>query len=193
MRAMAWLAFSLYVFNSALLVWLHIRVRCVHPIRDAVSDFGNGSTRTLFRIHGAAGCVAALALAYLVAFSTNPVFPERLAGYLLAMAAARLVVGFFPTDENDRAPTSTGRVHMVAAMVVFVCALLVVVDGTRPLAEASADHGQAWLALKWSVVVTMAGMVTTRIERWRRAFGLFERAFIVVSTAWFMALALSFQ
>ncbi len=191
MRAMAWLAFALYAFNSALLVWLHVRVPGVHPVRDAVSDYGADKARALFRLHGIAGSAAALALSYIVATATNPVFPARIVGYLLAMAIARLAVGFFPTDGTDGPSTNTGRVHTIAATVVFVAAVLVAVDGTRPLTAAFPDYAQAWAALKWSVVVAMAGMVATRIERWRRAFGLFERAFIVASTVWFMALALS--
>lgn len=193
MRALAWLTVALYVFNSAILVWLHFRVRDVHPVAHAVSDYGVGEYGALFKLHGVVGCVAALALAWLVSTSAQPVFPARIAGYLLTMAVARLVVGFAPTDGDDARPTTAGRVHTIAAAAVFICAVLVVVDGTRPLAQSSAGYASAWMALKWSVVVTMAGMIATRIERWRRAFGLFERGFIVVSTLWFMALALSFM
>jgi hypothetical protein len=175
-----------------LLVWLHIQLPHVHPIRQAVSDFGASDRGALFKVHGAIGCLAAMALALTVASAGEPAFPARIAGYLLVMAAARLVVGFVPTDAEGLASTSSGRVHSLAAVVVFICAALVIIDGTRVATSAWPAQARFWQGMQWLVIVTLAGMAATRLERWKFAFGLFERAFIIASTVWYMALAASF-
>lgn len=188
MRALASLAFILYAVNSAILVWLHLPGRGVDPITQAVSDYGVGERGWIFKIHGVVGCLAALALACAVVTVERPAFPGSIVAYLLVMAAARLVVGFIPTDGIGGALTTTGRVHAAAAAVVFACAGLVIVNATRAMATTWPAYAGHWIAFKWLVVVALAGVAATRFKLWRRAFGIFERAFILLSTAWFMAL-----
>lgn len=86
------------------------------PVRNAVSDFGVGRTRGMFRLSAVA--VTALAAA-LVATGTFT-WRSSLVVLLVVVAVSRIGVAVFPTDVAGAPRTATGRTHLAFAIVQFI-------------------------------------------------------------------------
>ena len=184
---MAQLTAIVYALNLLLLVSFHLLNRQYNPVTHAVSDYGVGKTATLFRVYVVVGTVGALMLSRLV-WLASPPLPSAVAWYLLAMAAARVGVGLFPTDVPGASRTITGRVHLVFAILAFTFAYMSIAKATPYLSEASPLlrplHLGAMVGLG-AVVVSMKGPLSP-------FFGLTERLFLFATATWFLVVALHF-
>lgn len=184
---MAQLAVLIYAINLLLLVSFHVLNRHYSPVANAVSDYGVGKTAPLFRAYVVVGTVGALLMSWLF-WNAGPALPSAVAWYLLVMAAARLGVGLFPTDLPGEAGTTTGRLHLVFAILTFTFAYMTIAKATPSLGEASPLlrplHLAAMVGLG-AVVVSMKGPL-------RPFFGLAERLFLFATAFWFLVVALHF-
>jgi hypothetical protein len=178
----------------AALVALHVLPTGYDPVRDAVSDYGVGPYRSWFWLQAVAGGVACLALA--IALSRlHPFTPTQVVGALIVTAVARFLIPFFATDQGgSRFQTAHGTVHMVLAVLAFG-GLVWAASGLW----STLKHYPGWSGLhgflttvSWLMLVSViAVVVAIRAPRMKRHFGLYERAFYVLSLAWLLAVAIN--
>jgi hypothetical protein len=157
-------AIAMAVSTGALLL-LHVLPTGYNPIRDAVSDYAIGSHRALFWTFTTAGAVSGLAL---------------------AVAAARVLIPVFPTDQNgSRFQTPKGTIHMILAVAIFASIAVAASNlggtlGNEPAWHAVHGLVDGWLPWVWtdpvcrsttseSVVDMTAGKVALPADRYLSA------------------------
>lgn len=181
----------LVVGAAVSLIAAHLADRGVNPIRDAVSDFGAREHPWYYRIAalwlGLAGLLTAVMLG-------DAMFPKP-TGTILALlvfAAARWAITIFPTDLEGEEETSTGRSHLILAVVAFFMVAL-----AAGLFAAAIGPDPFWddrqglfnlLALLVGVLAVFTGAARAAAPQ---VFGLVERLFYVSMFAWFSAVALT--
>lgn len=103
--------------------------------------------------------------------------PRRVATLLSVLAAARLAIGWFPTDGTaSEQPTWRGSVHLLLALVAFTAAPWAAI-ALRP-----ADHGEPWLG--WLMAAFALGTMLSLRTSLRPWLGLVERGYYVAMLAW---------
>lgn len=161
----------------ACLVFLHLAPTGYSPLRNAVSEYGVGRFGGWYRAQAACAALAAIALA--VALGG----PRRVVTLLAVFAAARILIGWFPTDTfagGER--TARGGVHLLLAAVAFVAA------AWAAIALKPAQHGEP--ALGWAMAACAVGTsLAVRHETLRPWVGLIERGFYVALLAWLALVA----
>jgi hypothetical protein len=171
MTVAAALALAFTLGCIACLVYLHLAPTGYSPVRNAVSEYGVGPYSRWYRLQAALAGIAAICLAIALRHPVRVLIP------LVFFAAARIAIGWFPTDSiGARERTDKGRVHLLLAAVAFVAA---------PVAAtglASSRHGEPWLGRVMAAL--LIAMVLTMRSGLRPYFGLVERAFYVAMLAW---------
>src|SRR5579884_3017241 len=115
----------------ACLVYLHLAPTGYSPLRNAVSEYGVGRYARWYGLQAGLAGIAAICLAVALGH------PRRVATLLSVLAAARLAIGWFPTDGTaSEQPTWRGSVHLLLALVAFTAAPWAAI-ALRP-----ADHGE---------------------------------------------------
>lgn len=183
----ALLTSGLYAVNLILLLAFHVLNRQYSPVSNAVSDYGVGPTARLFQIYVTVGTFAALGLAWVV-WHARPALPSAVTYTLLAMAAARVGVGVFPTDLPGTPKTLTGRLHLLAAVLTFTFAYMTIAKATPLLQGTSTLLGPLHIA----AMVGLAAVVITLVGPLRPVFGLAERLFLFATAIWFLVASLGF-
>jgi hypothetical protein len=168
----------------AALVTLHVLPTGLSPIHNAVSHYGITKYRLGYRVltlcFGVAG--AALAIAVGTGFPRGGQRIEVI-GWLLAFAASRAVISWFPMDAPGSERTGTGATHGLLAIVTFG-AITIAAFRLTGLIQHDDAHGHplpggvlttvrvaGWFLLA-SVLATVA---TRRIPALRSSFGIAER------------------
>ncbi len=184
----------LYAITLMLLLALHLTNREYNLVRNAVSDYGVGTSAGLFRIYVVVGSLGALSLAWLFYASPEPRFPSAIALYLVLMVVSRIGVAALPTDLEGAKRTPTGIAHYVFAIANFTLVYLVIDKATDFLVQDShlASLHPIWPTLKWIVAAALAGIVLTMFRPLRSIFGFVERVFIFTYTIWFLLVAIWF-
>lgn len=186
-------AIAMIVSASALLV-LHVLPTGYNPVRDAVSDYAIGTQRPLFWTFVSAGAVSGLALAIALARS-HPSKPTLTVAMLLLSAAARVLIPFFPTDQNgSRFATPTGTVHMILAVAIFASIAVAASNLGATLGHEPAWHAVHGLVdgwLPWVITITASVTGIAMIgPRLKRIFGLIERSYYASSITWFLVVSI---
>jgi Protein of unknown function (DUF998) len=173
-------------------VVLHVLPTGLSPMRNAVSQYGITRYRLGYRVQTIAFAVAASAAAVGLA-EAAPGRARALIALLVIFALARLVISWFPMDEPGSAPTNTGRMHGLIAIVTFIVIALAAgrlgtvakqVPGWTTLATVSS-------VIAWLMVASLvAMMVVRRSARVTHStptyFGAVERVFYLAIVAWFV-------
>lgn len=174
----------------AALLWAHLLPTGYRPIRNAVSDYGVGRCRVLYRVQTAAIAAAGLCLAAALARAVDPA-PRRVIVLLVVFAVARLVIPSFPTDIDRGRPTRTGRVHILLAGVAFA-SIAWAAAALPDRVDWPSVHGLL-VTLGWIVVATAvaSGLAMTRPLHAvaEPFFGLIERCFYAAMLTWFVVVA----
>jgi Protein of unknown function (DUF998) len=175
------------------LITLHLLPTGYNPRRDAVSDYGVGQYRGWFWAQALAGGAAGLALAIALA-ETTPSIPTEVVVALLISVVARLLIPFFPTDQNgSRFQTVPGTIHMILAIVIFASVIIAASKFGSAVEHEAAWHGvKGWLsALPWVMTGAAIGLIVgLRAPRLKERYGLIERLFYVSSIAWFLIVSI---
>jgi Protein of unknown function (DUF998) len=179
--------------QAVALITLHLLPTGYNPRRDAVSDYGVGRYRGWFWAQALAGGVAGLALAIALA-ETTPSIPTLVVVMLLISVVARLLIPFFPTDQNgSRFQTVPGTIHMILAIVIFASLIIAASKFGSAVEHEAAWHSvSGWLtALPWVMTGAAIGLlVGLRAPRLMARYGLIERLFYVSSIAWFLIVSI---
>lgn len=159
------------------LVYLHLVPTGYSPLRNAVSEYGVGRYAGWYRAQTTATAFAAIALA--VALGG----PGEVLVLLSVLAAARLLIGWFPTDTIQVGERTTrGGVHALLAVLAFTTATWAAV-ALRP-----AHHGLP--ALGWAMAACALGTALfLRNRRLRPYFGLIERGYYAAMLTWLIVIS----
>ncbi len=187
---LAWCTLLATVTCLAALVWAHLLPTGYRPLRNAVSDYGVGRYRVVYRIQTAAIAVAGLCLAAALSRAIDPA-PRRVIMLLVVFAVARLVIPSFPTDLDRGQPTRTGRIHTLLAAVAFA-AIAWAAAALPDRVDWPGVHGLL-VVLGWVVATTAiaCGLAMTRLLHafTEPFFGLIERCFYAAMITWFVVVA----
>ncbi len=98
---------------------------------------------------------------------------------LLAFAAARLAIAFFPTDLLDGGErTDTGRIHLLLAAVAFAA-----------VCWCACTYPPRWLGYLATAGAVGTVLALRRVPALRPVLGLLERVFYAAIIAWFVVVA----
>lgn len=161
---------------AACLAYLHLAPTGYSPVRNAVSEYSVGPYARWYGLQASCAGVAAICLAIALGH------PRRVVVLLGVLAAARIAIGWFPTDtfESGR-PTSRGGIHLLLAAVAFTTA------AWSATALPASEHGAPWLGrIMIALVVAIALSLRTSARPW---FGLVERAYYVAMLTWLALVA----
>ncbi len=162
---------------------LHVLPTGYGPVRNAVSDYGVGRYRFIYGTALVAMAIAAFALAIAIS-SAGGIRPEpaSVIGFLVASGVARILISVFPTDLEGRPPTSTGRIHVVFAIVVFAS----VAFAAGYFKGTAVDTILGWIVVVMAIA-TGIGLATSRLKP---VFGLVERSFCLSMACWFLVIGI---
>ncbi len=184
----AWIAVGMQALALAVFVGLHLGANGRAPGDGAVSDLAHGPTGPRFRLYGWLGSGAILCLAVATLLAADLAFPWWITAYLVALGLFRTGVLAFPTDLPGAARTGTGRLHMAFAIVSFALAYMAVAASAPAYAYLTPPGLGA--VLSWVAAIALAGVVVTLVLRWRRAFAVIERIFLLSTALSFLLPAL---
>jgi len=153
------------------LVYLHLAPTGYSPVRNAVSEYGVGAYARWYGLQATCTGLAAVCLA--VALRS----PRRVVVLLAVLAAARIAIGWFPTDTlASGRRTYRGGIHLLLALVAFTAA------PWAAIALKHAEHGEPWLG-RVMAALAVATMLSLRTSL-RPWFGLVERGYYVAMLSW---------
>jgi hypothetical protein len=176
--------------QAVALIALHLLPTGYDPRTDAVSDYGVGEYRGWFWAQALAGAVGCFALAVALG-DAKPSMPSLAIVLLVVAGLARLLIPFFPTDQNgSRFQTVPGTIHMILAIVIFTAIIVAASNLGSTLEHRVAWHGvKGWLnILPWVMIGGAVGTLVAMHGRLKRV-GLFERLFYLASIVWFLIVA----
>lgn len=184
------LAVLAFVGYLAADIALHFLPTGLNPVQSALSHYATSPYPRVARIASLShiGGVVLLCVALTVSVGIPPLSRAAI-GALALVGATRLGARIFPLDAPGTPATWHGRVHFVFAAIIFVASAVAVERITRdlgrlpiwhPLLPALTALAQASL---WLLAVTA---LTWFVPSLRRVFGLGERMFMLVITAWLL-------
>jgi hypothetical protein len=171
----------------SILVALHVLPTKYDPVHDAISDYGVGDYRNYFWAQLVAGALACTSVAVALT-GLNPYVPTVVVVLLLANAATRLLMPFFPTDQSgNRFETGKGTIHMVLAVVAFGAVAAAATSLSGLFSHYSVFHSAegflvtiGWVVLAGAIACAL-GLVGPRLKP---IFGLIERIFTLSVIVW---------
>jgi hypothetical protein len=152
------------------LVYLHVAPTGYSPVRNAVSEYGVGPYARWYGLQATLTGVAAICLAVALGH------PRRVVALLAVLAAARIAIGWFPTDAASGQPTRRGGMHLLLALAAFTAA------PWAAIALGPGAHGAPWLG--WLMAALALGTMLSLRTSLRPWFGLVERGYYAAMLAW---------
>lgn len=182
----------LYLGAYALLGLLHVRRPDLSVVLNAVSEYGVGSSASLFRIYGTTGSAAAAMLAIAFYLSSDIPSSANIAFFLTLMVAARIGLSVWPTDTAGKPRSSTGRIHLLFAIASFAFTYMAVtrIADALPSIDHLPQYAWIWSPFRWAIAASLATTVAAMTRPLRPVFGLAERAFLLLTPLFFLAASL---
>jgi len=167
----AGLALACAVGCVVCLLYLHLAPTGYSPVRNAVSEYGVGRYARWYGLQARLAGAAAICLAFALGH------PRRVVTLLAVLAAARIAIGWFPTDgPASEEPSWRGVVHLLLALVAFAAA------SWAAIALRTGDHGEPWVG--WLMAALAIGTMLSLRTPLRPWFGLIERGYYAAMLAW---------
>lgn len=187
---LAWMILFLLAGALISLVIAHIAGRReVSPISEAVSDYGVGDLRWLYRLTAMWLGLAGLLTGAMLGDAMYPK-PTSVILLLILFAAVRWAITLFPTDLEGEELTSTGRSHLVLAVLAFASISVAAVVFPSLIGDDRFWDEEAGLltAIGWAMLaLAIASGVTRRFLP--QIFGLVERLLYLAMFAWLGAIS----
>ena len=184
----ALISFLAYLSEAGILLWLHIKPTGYSYTKNAVSDYGVGSTKKLFSLYLHCSNLGSVWLAVVLAGESLLYVPLRIMLFLFLLVISRIGLSYFPTDLEGNRPTRTGFMHYIFAILVFGFLYITITTLTPYFGGIPAWHVFHAILSLLSVLTTIS-LITVIITMWRplrNVFGIFERLFIITTTVWFI-------
>lgn len=172
------------------LVVLHLLPTGLSPVADAVSRYGISNFRSGYRVQTLAYATAGAAVG--IGFAIALRRSAFVVALCLLFAASRAVISWIPMDEPGTTLTRTGRRHGLLALVAFLAIAVSAARLPAVLHRNDLDPGPAIAsaALGWLMVAALGSMILSRHTRvFAGRFGLVERVFYLLVTAWLVLAA----
>jgi hypothetical protein len=174
-------AAACFAVAIALLARLHTLPTDLHPVPDAVSDYGTTRFHVLYRAMVVAMGAGAILLALGLARDTD-------AGelyWLWVYGVSRVAIAGFMTDRDPTRLTTEGRIHWMLAALAFTAIAFAASD-----VKWSGDP-QVLRPLGYAVAATaIATLVTRVVNPLRGVFGVVERLLYLTSLVWLLVAAI---
>lgn len=173
------------------LIALHVLPTGLSPMADAVSRYGITKYRVGYRVQTLGYAAAGLALGLGVAHGLHR--GSLVVGLLVAFAAARALISWFPMDAPGAPRTEHGRRHGLLALIAFAAVAVAAARLPTVLHRDGVDPGAGNISavLGWLLLASLLTMVLTRAGGpLAGRFGLVERVFYLLVTAWLVLVAI---
>jgi hypothetical protein len=183
----------LYAALDTALVFLRPQFSILH---SAESDYGSiGSWDWLmdlnFLLRGALSLAAVRAIALV---APDPQDARMLLGLRLLRiwAAASALLAFFPDDPAGTRVKWHGDVHLVLALIAFLCVLVgtIAVSGALRSVPRFARAAHGLTALAWAALIPLLLLGHSHL-RHRSLGGLYEKLFLGIELIWLLVAALA--
>lgn len=170
-----------FAFDLLVLGLMHVLRPEVDPITEPTSNYSIGSYGSVALAAVIAVGVGSLALAYVMRVERHDVRKLGI-GLLAVFGVCKLLMVFFPIDVDPAvASTTSGAIHNVLGNVAFfaipVAAILL-----------SSSLGSASKVLSWLLAVSAIVVLASDVFG---AFGIAQRAFLVLSSLWTISAAMT--
>ena len=187
---LAWMIVILLVGAFLSLVFAHIAGRGqVNPISEAVSDYGVGELRWIYRIAALWMGLAGLLTGAMLGDAMYPK-PTLVILLLILFAATRWAITIFPTDLEGEEETSVGRSHVVLAVTAFASISIASALFAGVIGDDRFWDGEQGLmaAIAAAMVVLAVGSGLSR-RFFPQLFGLIERLLYLAMFVWLGTIA----
>jgi hypothetical protein len=174
---------AVYVAIDVLLAFLRPHLSLVY---NAESDYGRGPWYWVMDVNFLLRCALSLAAARAVALAAGPGARLRTGlGLLTAWAVCSGLLAFFADNDEGQPLTASGKIHLLLALIAFVCVTAgTIVISARLWQQAAWHRGRMVL-----LAVSLAGAaslvrMSVLIGRAHAAGGLAERIFLGLELLW---------
>lgn len=176
----------LSIIRLGIFVLLHTSYSKFNVMRNTVSDYGTGKSRSLYSFMGLLSLIAYAALfIYLLLDHFAPIWPVYVLGIGILGSIAIL---FFPTDRTGEKITTTGMIHWGLAVLNFAALFVFMTNVQIPHVS---TQPELFITFTWIVRVTfyvfLASLILPKLRR--TLMGLTERLFLIATPAWFIVFA----
>jgi hypothetical protein len=168
--------------------YLHLAPTGLSPAHNAVSQYGITEYRLGYRVATISFGIAGIALAIGLHAALPAPGTSVVVTLLVAFAAGRFAISWFPMDAPGTPRTSTGQAHGLIAIVTFGSAVIAAFRLGSVLRVGPRWHSLSPVSTGLGVVmaVCILGMILGRSSpSWRRMFGAVERLFYLSAIVWF--------
>src|ERR1700683_919317 len=176
--------------SAGCLVYLHFLPTGLHPLRNAVSEYGAGRFRFWYQAMCVTQAIAAFLTAAAVATVVSPA-PLTTDAALIVLGLARLVISQAPVVAAHNKRKTTSGTHMVMALLIFGSAIVASVSFDRAIAS-QADWanvlGSLRLFKKAIAFFALLTFLAVAAPRGLRYVGIVERLLYVSIIGWFLTI-----
>lgn len=191
MTALLGLAAALLLVRLVIFVAIHRRFRGFSVLRNTVSDYGVGPSRSWYTVMG---LLSALAYAFVAAaLWIGDVTPVWLRVVPSVATVGSMAIMAFPTDPTgSERRTVSGGLHWLLAILNF--ALIFAFVTNAELGSARSGAAATLVVLLWATRVSFYAFLVTLVvpALRRRLVGLPERVFLVCVPLWFVTFNIGF-
>src|ERR1700722_16445232 len=180
------------VISTGCLVYLHLLPTGLHPLRNAVSEYGAGRFRFWYQAMCVTQAIAAFLTAAALATKVTPA-PFVTDAALIVLGLARLIISQAPVIVTHGKHTATSRTHLVMAILIF---------GSAVVASTSFDIAMV-NQVDWASVLSTLHLfrlaiaffalftfLAVAIPRGLRYVGTVERLLYVSIIGWFVTIGI---
>jgi hypothetical protein len=178
--------------STGCLVYLHLLPTGLHPLRNAVSEYGAGRFHFWYQAMCVNQAIAAFLTAAALATKVTPA-PFATDAALIVLGLARLVISQAPVVVVHDKRTTTSGTHILMAALIFGSAVVASTSFGRAIAG-QADWASVLSSLHiFEYAITLFALLTflaVAIPRGLRCVGLVERLLYVSIIGWFVTIGI---
>src|SRR5579862_2746064 len=182
------LIFLFIGISTACLVYLHFLPTGLHPLRNAVSEYGAGRYRFWYQAMCINQAVVAFLTAAALATKVAPA-PVTTDAALIALGLARLVISQAPVEAVKNKRRTVSRTHILMALIIFSSAVVASAAFDRSIAG-HADWanvaGTLRLFKKSIAFFALLAFLAVAAPRGLRYVGTAERLLYISIIGWFI-------
>lgn len=178
--------------SAGCLIYLHILPTGLHPLRNAVSEYGAGRYRFWYQAMSVGQAIAAFLTAAALATKVVPA-PFATDASLVVLGLARLIISQAPVTVTRGKRTTVSGTHMLMAMLIFGSAVV----ASASFGAAIANHadwanalGTLRLFKKTIALFALLTFLAVAAPRGLRFVGTAERLLYISIIGWFVTIGI---
>jgi hypothetical protein len=178
--------------STGCLIYLHLLPTGLHPLRNAVSEYGAGRFHFWYQAMCVNQAIAAFLTAAALATKVTPA-PFATDAALIVLGLARLVISQAPVVVVHDKRTTSSRTHILMAVLIFGSAVVASMSFDRAIAS-HADWASVLSALRlFKQAIAFFALLTflaVSVPRGLRYVGVVERLLYVSIIGWFVTIGI---